>query len=254
MNLTRQVLHDLLWTHTATRVAAALGISSSSLAKTCKRRGIPKPERGHWQQVANGRDLLITPLPPVDVELPLPWTATPEIELLLQRAAGSAAVGNGRQVGFVATEASALRPCTFVPPSPLPLPPPPSPRPGEHQLPGPSSSVALGSGVAPSDASQMAARARDIQACEQFCAEVLSVARIQPIAVGEVMESWVTAARRLCRERDPMAVLIEQCTHLARGKLSFPWVSVAEPKESNLASGCGTGNVELGKGPSMPQL
>jgi len=79
MNLTRKIMQDLLWTYPAMRVAASLGISSSSLAKTCGRRGIPTPPRGYWQSLASAKAIPIPSLAPVEFELPLPWTATPEL-------------------------------------------------------------------------------------------------------------------------------------------------------------------------------
>ena len=216
MNLTRKILHDLLWAYPATRVAASLGISSSSLAKTCQRRGIPTPERGYWQRIASGHVLSVPPLAPVDFELPLPWIATPEIEFLLQRRAGIAPIGS-RQGETVAAEPAAQHSSA------------PTPSQKSHQLSEPDSFLHLVGGVSP-HAMQMAALAREIKASERFCVEVLRVAKSQPLAVGDVMEAWVHAVRRDHRERDAMAALIEQCTKIAQGTLHVQWwASVSEP-------------------------
>ncbi len=221
MNLTRKLVYELLWTYPATRVAAALGISSSSLAKTCDRRGIPTPGRGHWQRLGSGADIPIPTLVPVEFELPLPWTTTPEIEVLLQRSTASASAG-GNPSGAAAGP-PAQRPLVAEDPIPLPS-PPPSPSAKERPLlprSGPEAKVVTG--VAPKDAAALAALAREIDACEQFCDEVLRVAKKQPLAIGEVMEAWVYTVRRSSRVRDPVAALVQQCTKIAQESMPIPW-------------------------------
>lgn len=230
MKLKRQILHDLIWTYPAMRVAGSLGISSSSLAKTCGRRGIPTPPRGYWQSLASGKEMPIPSLAPVEFELPLPWTATPELEVLFQsRMAGAKA---GEQL-------------TQDPPEPRPLAmavdiahgsetaaPPPTPTPRPPSTPRKVRDADVITRASLNDAAAMAALASEIHSCERFCHEVLRVAKNQPLAVGEVMEAWVVSVRRYCRERDPLAALVDQCTKIAQQATQIlPQGSDAESNE-----------------------
>jgi hypothetical protein len=52
--LTRQELHDLVWSEPAYKVAARYGISGPGLAKICRKFDISVPERGYWNRVQAG--------------------------------------------------------------------------------------------------------------------------------------------------------------------------------------------------------
>jgi len=53
--LTRQALYDRVWTEPMTKIAADLGVRSSSLKAICDRAGVPTPRAGYWQKRADGR-------------------------------------------------------------------------------------------------------------------------------------------------------------------------------------------------------
>lgn len=220
MNLTRQVMHDLLWSYPAIHVATALRISSSSLAKSCERRGIPTPPRGYWQRLSSGYPMPPIPsLAPAEFELPLPWTSTPELELLLQRRARDSALSGVTNEGAAVAETPKL----VAPEGPISMPADASQelKPLSPEPPDRKQEIAIC--VAPRDAAEMAALANEISACEHFCREVLHVAKRQPLSVGKVMEAWVYTVLRTCRERDPLAALVEHCTSIAQAGLPIPW-------------------------------
>lgn len=221
VKLSRQVMHDLLWSVPAIHVATALRISSGSLAKSCERRGIPTPPRGYWQRSGSGYPMPpIPPLSAVEYELPLPWESTPELELLLQTIKS-----HGSPSSAMATDDSEAveRQLTGAPGAQV----------GRSGSSHPEVSVPLSdpcvseppdvARVEPEDAIDMAMLARDISACERLCREVLRVAKRQPLPVGEVMEAWVATVLRRCRERDPIAALVERCTTIAQTRLPVPW-------------------------------
>ncbi|MFO0820017.1 MAG: hypothetical protein U1A77_18855 [Pirellulales bacterium] len=51
-----------------TKLAREYGISDVGLAKICKRHDIPRPPRGHWAKLANGKRVRRPPLPKLDDE------------------------------------------------------------------------------------------------------------------------------------------------------------------------------------------
>jgi hypothetical protein len=66
--LSRQELYDQLWKTPVTKLAREYGISDVGLAKICKRHDIPRPPRGHWAKLANGKRVRRPPLPKLDDE------------------------------------------------------------------------------------------------------------------------------------------------------------------------------------------
>jgi hypothetical protein len=60
--LTRQTLHDRIWTEPVCAVASSLGLSDVGLLKACRRAGVQTPPRGYWTR-ARRQDRL--PDPPV---------------------------------------------------------------------------------------------------------------------------------------------------------------------------------------------
>lgn len=70
VRLTRSQLYRWVWTTPAERIGEVLGMSGSTLAKTCKRLEVPTPARGYWRKVQTGHADPATPLPhPEDVRL-----------------------------------------------------------------------------------------------------------------------------------------------------------------------------------------
>jgi len=53
--LSRQELHELVWSEPRTALSKRLGVSDTGLANACVRAGIPMPERGYWARLAAGR-------------------------------------------------------------------------------------------------------------------------------------------------------------------------------------------------------
>jgi integrase len=51
----RSELYELVWSTPVSSVAAKFGVSDVGLAKTCRRAGIPLPERGYWAKLAAGQ-------------------------------------------------------------------------------------------------------------------------------------------------------------------------------------------------------
>lgn len=61
--LTRDELHDLVWSVPGTLLAKRFGISDVGFAKTCARHEIPRPTRGYWARKKAGRRVQRVPLP-----------------------------------------------------------------------------------------------------------------------------------------------------------------------------------------------
>ena len=60
----REELYELVWSTAMAKLREAFGISDVSLAKKCKKLGIPTPERGCWARVASGQSVDKGKLPP----------------------------------------------------------------------------------------------------------------------------------------------------------------------------------------------
>jgi hypothetical protein len=63
--MSREELFNAAWDRPLTTVAAELGVTSTTLKKTCDRHDIPTPGRGYWAQVAAGRTFPKPKLRPV---------------------------------------------------------------------------------------------------------------------------------------------------------------------------------------------
>jgi integrase len=59
----REELYDMVWSEPMTVLSKRLGISDVGFAKTCRRHGIPVPERGYWARIAAGQVANKEPLP-----------------------------------------------------------------------------------------------------------------------------------------------------------------------------------------------
>jgi hypothetical protein len=62
--LTREQLHQLIWSKPIHQLAAEFGLSDVGFAKICKRLNVPRPGRGYWAKLGAGKRRRVTPLPP----------------------------------------------------------------------------------------------------------------------------------------------------------------------------------------------
>jgi hypothetical protein len=60
--ITREELHQLVWSKPTRTLAKEFGISDVGLAKICRKLGVKKPPRGYWAKVASGVRLRKSPL------------------------------------------------------------------------------------------------------------------------------------------------------------------------------------------------
>ena len=60
--ITRTQLYELVWTTPIQKLATRFGLSDVGLAKVCKRHKIPRPPRGYWAKLANGKRVRKFPL------------------------------------------------------------------------------------------------------------------------------------------------------------------------------------------------
>jgi hypothetical protein len=56
LTLTRQTLHDLVWSKPMSELAKDFGMSDVGLAKRCRAVDVPIPYRGYWARKAAGQD------------------------------------------------------------------------------------------------------------------------------------------------------------------------------------------------------
>jgi hypothetical protein len=52
--ISREELHDLVWSKATRTVAKEFGLSDVGLAKVWRKLGVKKPPRGFWARVASG--------------------------------------------------------------------------------------------------------------------------------------------------------------------------------------------------------
>lgn len=52
--ITKEDLHNLVWSYPTTEVAKMLCVSDVAISKRCKTLGITKPPRGYWRKVETG--------------------------------------------------------------------------------------------------------------------------------------------------------------------------------------------------------
>lgn len=60
--LTREELHELVWSTPIQTLAGQYGLSDRGFAKICERHLVPVPSRGHWAKVEAGQTVKPTPL------------------------------------------------------------------------------------------------------------------------------------------------------------------------------------------------
>lgn len=73
-SLTREALHDLVWSEPMIKVAAKCGVSGSYLTRVCGRMNVPRPERGYWAKLAVGKAQTPVPLPEAQPGDELVWS------------------------------------------------------------------------------------------------------------------------------------------------------------------------------------
>jgi hypothetical protein len=64
--LTREELHDLVWSTPILKLAEEFGLSDRGFAKICARHLVPTPPRGYWAKVEAGQPVKRTPLRSVE--------------------------------------------------------------------------------------------------------------------------------------------------------------------------------------------
>lgn len=64
-SISREDLYQKVWSTPMLKLAAEFGLSDVGLAKICKKHKIPRPSRGYWAKLENGKQVLRFPLPPI---------------------------------------------------------------------------------------------------------------------------------------------------------------------------------------------
>ena len=62
--MTREELHQQVWSQPMRTLAKSMGISDVALAKRCKAANVPVPPRGWWARKEAGKSVKVEPLPP----------------------------------------------------------------------------------------------------------------------------------------------------------------------------------------------
>lgn len=209
MKLTRREVYQLVWSAPMTSIGRLLGISSVSLAKTCERRGIPTPTRGYWQKVAAGHDL--PPRPPlgeVEVELPMPWERTPDVDAALARVMPSAAsevpssppeapIARAEKAATTRSERSSDRLSGLRQ----------SGSEGADQDVEPEARQPLPMDV--ETAIQLARRIEDLRALSSLTELALAAGAVLPACEEDRLRTWVTQIRIAMRDIDPLRQLVK---------------------------------------------
>lgn len=77
VEVTREELHELVWSTSMSKLAERFGISGNGLKKICDRLDVPYPSLGHWAKKAAGHDVPTKPLPKPRPDAPASATITP---------------------------------------------------------------------------------------------------------------------------------------------------------------------------------
>ena len=54
IQMTREELYNQVWTVPARQLEKTLGLHNGAVGKLCKKLGVPKPGRGHWELAKQG--------------------------------------------------------------------------------------------------------------------------------------------------------------------------------------------------------
>lgn len=229
VRLTRQQLYRWLWTTPAERIAEVIGISGSTLAKTCRRYDVPTPARGYWRKLQTGQSVPATPLlNPEDIRL-TSLEVSEEIAATLSGRADSPSTGERVTDGPVAV---AIRPTSGeeletvrvqVPvesPVSADIPSFGAARPGVQQ-----SSISL-----QPDAAGLRQIAEEHQV-HVGASEALDrlQARLQGLEPGTAaaLSIWLLLARRELARLDPLEQVVASCHRVASGGEKPEWWTTA---------------------------
>lgn len=72
-SLSREQLHELVWSESVRSLAPRFGLSDVGLKKVLQKLDIPVPERGYWAKLQAGKKVVATPLPPRGPGMPHAW-------------------------------------------------------------------------------------------------------------------------------------------------------------------------------------
>src|SRR6185295_14421040 len=99
--LTREQLYDLVWSEPMQRLSKQIGISDVAIAKHCRKLGVPVPERGYWNKLHVGKEVVRAELPPRDLgtinNVEMSGTLTPELRAYIT---GEPGVASGADDGI----------------------------------------------------------------------------------------------------------------------------------------------------------
>lgn len=223
--LSREAVYCLVWNRPAIAVAALFGISSGSLARSCRLRGIPMPDRGYWQRLKAGQSLARPPLLAVEVELPMPWTATAGVTEILSE------IRSQENTPRVQTKAVAVEPSRHAS-QPVrhsgldSVRRSSSPAPGATQV--PATQPVLHARWQRDDppiamAKEWLTWEHEAARLERLCARVERQSLVHPAEVKSVMQAWVASVRRQIELDQPMANFIDLCNRLAARREAPSW-------------------------------
>ncbi len=74
MSVSREKLYEEVWAEPMLKVAARYGVSSSFLARVCRRMNVPCPPRGYWARKNAGLTSKAPPLPDPEPGCELAWS------------------------------------------------------------------------------------------------------------------------------------------------------------------------------------
>ncbi|MCL4761636.1 MAG: hypothetical protein KJ018_07605, partial [Burkholderiales bacterium] len=77
--ITREELHELVWSTPMIKVAEKFEVSGSYLARVCTELRVPRPERGYWAKLAVGKAPQRPALPEPMPGDPVVWSRTDEL-------------------------------------------------------------------------------------------------------------------------------------------------------------------------------
>lgn len=225
VRLTRSQLYRWVWTTPAERIGEVLGMSGSTLAKTCKRFDVPTPARGYWRKVQTGHADPATPLPhPEDVRLTSIEVSDEVAADLNSRAdspntdARNVDAQGGGEKAQVAGEARV----TVRNPKEDGAPRTEDPAPSFQR----GSRIQESTGGRPPDAKALRRLAEDqllyaglINALDRLQARVQEV---DP-GTGAALSLWLQLARQALAHLDPVEQIVASCHLMASGATSPEW-------------------------------
>jgi hypothetical protein len=241
VNLTRRQLHAWLWSEPTTRVAERLGVSETTLRRTCLKYEVPTPPRGYWTQLRQGQHPEVQALPKPEKELDLPIGIDEETADRIGRRADADAAAD---LSLEATAGTEQRESNAAPAETVRA--AASKRPsladGEQDSCGvaarhrgipthaSSYSGALASGELQPSAAAIVALAQiewDVAQARSFVHRVDETALACSPAARAVAALWVHRARLSLAALDPITQVIESCQRVAAGAETPAWLRAA---------------------------